>query len=71
MQGHKDLAKQLELNSERLQQSYVAAKLNGYLVGIGTPEQFDKEAPELGLNKEQFEYVRRYVVENQGAGLSC
>lgn len=65
------MTKGLELTSELLQKSYVAAKLNGYLVGIGTPEQFDKEAPEMGLNKTQYEYVRRYVIQNQGAGLSC
>lgn len=59
------------MNSELLQKSYVAAKLNGYLVGIGTPEQFDKEATEMGLNKKHYEYVRGFVVQNQGAGLSC
>lgn len=49
----------------------MAAKLNGYLVGVGGLEQFDKEAPTLGLNTKQIEYVRHYLQANEGAGLYC
>jgi peptide-methionine (S)-S-oxide reductase len=51
--------------------SHIAARLNGYLVGVGGVEQFDKEAEQLGLTQKQIEYVRKYVKENEGGGLSC
>lgn len=71
LQAHKDFAKTLGLNSDLLLTSFVATKLNGYLVGVGGIQQFDKEAPEFGLNQSQLEYARRYVRKNEGAGLSC
>lgn len=71
MQHHRDLAKQIGLNSQLLQTSHIAARLNGYLVGVGGVKQFDEEVPNLGLTKEQMEYVRRYVMENEGGGLTC
>lgn len=71
LQGHKDLAKALGLTSDLLQKSYIAARLNGYLVGVGGMEQFLKEVDTLGLTKSQIEYVQRYVQENEGGGLFC
>lgn len=71
MQAHKDLAKGLGLNSDLLLTSFVAAKLNGYLVGVGGIKQFDKESHEFGLNQSQLDYARRYIQKNEGAGLSC
>lgn len=71
MQGHKDLAKQMGLNSKLLQTSHVAARLNGYLMGVGGIEQFKDEAEDLGLNKKQIEYVLHYLKENEGGGLYC
>lgn len=71
LQGHKDFAKTLGLNSKLLQTSHVAAKLNGYLVGVGDLKQFDAEATSLGLSKSQIDYVRHHLKENEGAGLSC
>lgn len=71
LQGHKDLAKQLGLNSKLLQTSYVAARLNGYLAGVGGIDQFNEEADKLGLTKKQIEYVLHYAKENEGGGLYC
>lgn len=71
LQAHKDLAKGLGLNSELLLTSFIAAKLNGYLVGVGGLKQFDKESHEFGLTSSQLDYVRRYIQKNEGAGLSC
>lgn len=71
MQAHKNLAKTLELNSELLLKSFVAAKLNGYLVGVGGVKQFDNEVSDLGLTQSQIDYVRQYVEKYEGAGLSC
>lgn len=71
MQSHKDLVETLGMNAELLQTSHVAAKLNGYLVGVGGVKQFLSEADSLGLNDSQKEYVRHYVEENEGGGLFC
>ncbi|XP_063707969.1 peptide methionine sulfoxide reductase isoform X2 [Culicoides brevitarsis] len=71
LQHHKELASQLKLNPQLLQSSHVAARLNGYLVGVGGVKQFDEEAESLGLTKQQIEYVRKYVVDNEGGGLTC
>lgn len=58
-------------NSSLLLTSYVAAKLNGYLVGVGGVKQFQKEVNSLGLNDGQRDYVQHYVKKNENAGLSC
>jgi len=71
LQSHKDLVETLGLNPELLQTSHVAAKLNGYLVGVGGVKQFLSEADSLGLNDSQKEYVRHYVEKNEGGGLFC
>lgn len=71
LQSHKGLVKALGLDSPLLQTSHVAARLNGYLVGIGGLEQFLKEADHLGLDPEQREYVKRHVIENEGGNLYC
>lgn len=54
-----------------LQKSYLATRLNGYLVGVGGLEQFEKELESLGLNGKQAEYVRRELKRNEGGGLAC
>jgi peptide-methionine (S)-S-oxide reductase len=71
LQAHKELARALHLTPSLLVNSHIAARLNGYLVGVGGVEQFDKEAEQLGLTQKQIEYVRKYVKENEGGGLSC
>lgn len=71
LQSHKNFAKTLELNSELLLKSFVAAKLNGYLVGVGGVKQFDTEVFDLGLNQSQIDYVRHFVEKYEGAGLYC
>ncbi|XP_050092567.1 peptide methionine sulfoxide reductase [Anopheles aquasalis] len=71
LQGHSDLAKAIGLTPELLQTSHVAARLNGYLIGVGGLEQFESEAPWLGLDTEHIHYVRNYVIENEGGGIFC
>lgn len=71
LQAHKEFVKSLQLNSELLIKSFVAAKLNGYLVGVDSLKQFEKESSEFGLSPAQINYVKKYVIENEGAGLSC
>lgn len=71
LQNHKDLAKTLGLDEKLLRTSHVAARLNGYLVGVGGVKQFLEESSSLGLNEAQKEYVRHYVEENEGGNLYC
>lgn len=64
--------KKLGLNSsELLLTSHVAAKLNGYLVGVGGVKQFEKEVANLGLDDALRDYAHHYVKKNENAGLSC
>lgn len=71
MQTHKNLAATLGLDTKLLHSSHVAARLNGYLVGVGGVKQFEEEAFRLGLTPSQRDYVRRYVEENEGGSLYC
>ncbi|XP_058460251.1 peptide methionine sulfoxide reductase [Malaya genurostris] len=71
LQSHRQLAKNLGLTPELLRSSHVAARLNGYLIGVGGLEQFNKDAERLGLSGEQIEYVRDYVRDNEGGGIFC
>ncbi|PZC75712.1 hypothetical protein B5X24_HaOG205686 [Helicoverpa armigera] len=71
LQGHKDLCRSLGLDSSKLQTSHLAARLNGYLVGVGGRTQFEQEVQRLGLTEKQAEYVRRELERNEGGGLAC
>lgn len=61
----------MKLNSNLLQTSHVACRLNGYLVGVGGMEQFLKEVDSLGLSPKVREYVKQQVQENEGGSLYC
>jgi peptide-methionine (S)-S-oxide reductase len=71
LQQHKELTKQLGLTPRLLQTSHVAAKLNGYLVGVGGHDQFLAESKSLGLTKEQIDYVYAEAKKNEGGALYC
>lgn len=59
------------ISDEVLRNSPLAAKLNGYIAGAGTLEQFEKDLPSLGLSEKAIQYLQKYVIENQGNGLYC
>ncbi|XP_053688397.1 peptide methionine sulfoxide reductase-like [Sabethes cyaneus] len=71
LQGHVDLVEELRLTPELLKTSHVAARLNGYLAGLGGLKQFQQESDKLGLSEKQVQYVRNFLIQNEGAGLSC
>ncbi|XP_076244505.1 methionine sulfoxide reductase A isoform X2 [Calliopsis andreniformis] len=58
-------------SDEVLRSSPLAAKLNGYIAGAGTLDQFEKDLPKLGLSEKAVQYLKKYVIENQGNGLYC
>lgn len=61
----------MNLTPELLLTSHVAARLNGYLLGVGGMKQFLSEADDLGLNEWQRTYVQHFVEKNEGGGLFC
>lgn len=71
LQAHTNFIKKLGLNGENLLTSHVAAKLNGYMVGVGGVKQFQQELSNLGLDDGLKEYALHYVKKNENAGLSC
>lgn len=71
LQGHAELKELLGLNTDLLQTSHVAARLNGYVVGLGGLEQFESEIPHLGLDQKAANYVREQIRLNEGGSLYC
>ncbi|XP_067931994.1 peptide methionine sulfoxide reductase-like [Watersipora subatra] len=49
------------LGDKQIISSYVACKVNGYVGGYGSEDQFDKDLPSLGLSSEQEEYIRHVI----------
>ncbi|XP_043280936.1 peptide methionine sulfoxide reductase [Venturia canescens] len=72
LQGHPWLVETIGLTSgEALRTSPLASKLNGYIAGAGSIEQFEKDVANFNLSEKAIQYLRKCVVENQGAGLYC
>ncbi|XP_066581722.1 peptide methionine sulfoxide reductase-like isoform X2 [Prorops nasuta] len=72
LQSHPWLLEVTGLTSaEVLISSPLAAKLNGYIAGAGTFEEFERDLPSLGLTEKAAQYLQKYVIENQGNGLYC
>lgn len=72
LQSHPWLIETMGITTpEILRTSPLAAKLNGYIAGAGTLEQFEKELPNLGLSEKTTQYLTKYIIENQGSGLYC
>lgn len=58
-------------SGEDFKNSFVAARLNGYVVGQGGINQFNEEVATLGLSSEVADYVRTLLKEHEGEGLTC
>lgn len=54
-----------------MQSSITSARFNGYLVGAGTLEDFEKDVEKLGWSTEVAEYVRKELTKNEGGSLYC
>ncbi|KAJ8968520.1 hypothetical protein NQ314_002271 [Rhamnusium bicolor] len=48
-----------------------AARLNGYLVGVGKEDDYSKDVVKLGLSDKIASYVQRHLKENEGGNLYC
>jgi len=53
-----------------LAQSHVAAKLNGYIGGYGTLEQFERDSANWQLNEQQINAMK-VVIARGGVHASC
>ncbi|KAF4526650.1 hypothetical protein B566_EDAN015201 [Ephemera danica] len=72
LQQWRELTSTLGLKTlDDLTSSHIAARLNGYLVGLGGVKQFDEEAETLGLTGDLAKQVRQCVIKNEGKGLFC
>jgi hypothetical protein len=64
LRNQADLEKHFETiypDSVRFTDSTAAARVNGYLGGYGSREQFEREAPGLGLNETQIRALKKLI----------
>ena len=72
MQAHPYLVEAIGVEkSKNLQTSRLAAKLNGFVAGAVTIDEFERHVPLLDFDDKVLQYVRKLVIENQGSGLYC
>ncbi|XP_031348800.1 peptide methionine sulfoxide reductase isoform X2 [Photinus pyralis] len=71
LQQHPQLCKALMLNSQLLQDSHVAARLNGYVAGVGSVVRLNEDLKTFGLPDNLVEYVRKVHQVNKESGLYC
>ena len=61
LRHHPFLMDSLKLNDGLILNSHLAARLNGWLSGYGSMNQFEDEKESLKLTKEQIEYMRKNI----------
>ncbi|CAG9862587.1 unnamed protein product [Phyllotreta striolata] len=71
LQRHSFLCDELNLTPQLLQTSHVAARLNGYVAGVGKPEELEQDIIKLGLSEKAAEYLRIQYKDNIGGTLYC
>ncbi|KAG5887831.1 hypothetical protein JTB14_022689 [Gonioctena quinquepunctata] len=71
LQKYKSICEELGLTPELLQTSHVAARLNGYIAGVGKEEDFERDVVKLGLPEKVAKFVRDHLKENAGGSLYC
>jgi len=58
LQKHPELMELIEVQrGPELIKSHIAARLNGYIGGYGTKEEFEKEIPTLDIDQDAIDYV--------------
>lgn len=70
LQQHPWLLNALEIEpGPELNNSFIATRLNGYVGGYGTPQDFEAELPSLKLDDKLANYVRRAM--SKGSRVNC
>lgn len=65
LQQHGWLVNALDINpGDELNESHVAARVNGFVGGYGKKTDFDAEWEKLGLNEKMADYVRTQHLKN-------
>ncbi|XP_066251117.1 peptide methionine sulfoxide reductase isoform X1 [Euwallacea similis] len=71
LQKHGWIVEELNLTPEQLQTSTAAAKLNGYVAGVGSREDLERDLKMLGIPEKIASFVRIQYSENEGGNLYC
>lgn len=65
------MCEEIGLTPDLLQTSHLAARLNGYLAGVGQLVEFEKDILKFGLPEKVADYVREQWEKNKGGSLYC
>ncbi|CAH1128713.1 unnamed protein product [Ceutorhynchus assimilis] len=71
LQKHQWIVEELNITPDQLQTSHVAAKLNGYVSGVGKHEDMKKDMELLGIPEKIASFVKIQFLENEGGALYC
>lgn len=71
LQKHSWILEELNLTPEQLQTSTIAAKLNGYIAGVGKRQDMEEDFKLLGIPEKIASFVRIQYTENEGGNLYC
>lgn len=74
LQNQTDLCKLLGISKDDgdlLKNSYVAARVNGFLLGRTPEKQIEEEAKKFGLGQEEVTALMNGIAKNKSNGLSC
>ncbi|KAL1490608.1 hypothetical protein ABEB36_013271 [Hypothenemus hampei] len=71
LQRHSWIMEELDISLEQLQTSTVAARLNGYLAGVGTRQHLEQDMKLLGIPEKIASFVKIQYKENEGGNLYC
>ncbi|XP_070574781.1 peptide methionine sulfoxide reductase-like [Ptychodera flava] len=61
LRNHRGLLSSLSLTAGEIRESHIATRLNGYVGGYGSMDNFNKEAEKLGVSEDQINYVRQII----------
>ncbi|XP_069113298.1 peptide methionine sulfoxide reductase-like [Argopecten irradians] len=61
LRQHYQVLDKLNLSDKAIITSHVAARLNGYLGGYGSMEQFDQECSNFGLSEKTLSIIRTQI----------
>ncbi|XP_019764006.1 peptide methionine sulfoxide reductase isoform X5 [Dendroctonus ponderosae] len=71
LQKHKWIMEELNISPDQLQTSQIAARLNGYLAGVGKLQDLEKDVKVLGIPEKIASFVKIQYLDNEGGSLYC
>lgn len=61
LRRHSKLLSGLKFSNKQVIDEPIAARLNGYLNGYGSVQEFEKESPRMNLKEELIDYLRSAI----------